>query len=372
MMQDCWQELGLQPTGDKRAIKFAYANCIKSFYVDDEPERFQNLREAYETALSEAEFLTDTVARSTVEDYGQSNHANPSRAPAQVEFGDALASQSIEAAASELELAEIDQHLNREEHASGSRNFPDPDSTLIEEIMGEAQVSVAGALALLQRVEREGRFDALDQRQSFQESLASRLIHEEPFPGQLAHLLANHFDWYRRPLRTDLQDFWDPIELLREDLREAGYGPVARNQRTTPSKEAYHTKNKDTKKSTSPNQSESGTGQKKGRLFTFGAGTLILFILLTGFRILQTCHSDNSNNTGSHPNSSHMDIKKTKKDLRKIDKFNSDKETNPGIDNRNPPVRSRSHSAQKQRQPLEPSGPESLERYNDIDQEMEF
>ncbi|MBV4422873.1 J domain-containing protein [Clostridium tyrobutyricum] len=46
-----WDILGIEPTEDKSAIKEAYASQLNLHHPEDDPEGFQALREAYETAL---------------------------------------------------------------------------------------------------------------------------------------------------------------------------------------------------------------------------------------------------------------------------------------------------------------------------------
>lgn len=66
-----WQMLGIEPTGDRQAIRRAYARCLKQLDPDQDPEAFQRLRFAYEAALAGAQ--RDTLPR---------NAAGPSRAEA--------------------------------------------------------------------------------------------------------------------------------------------------------------------------------------------------------------------------------------------------------------------------------------------------
>jgi len=51
-----WEVLGIDPTLDRRAIKKAYAFRLKTSNPEDDPEEFQELREAYEMALALAKF----------------------------------------------------------------------------------------------------------------------------------------------------------------------------------------------------------------------------------------------------------------------------------------------------------------------------
>ena len=52
-----WQELGIAPSRDPRAIKQAYAKRLKQVHPEDDPEGFQRLRAAYEWALRQAQAL---------------------------------------------------------------------------------------------------------------------------------------------------------------------------------------------------------------------------------------------------------------------------------------------------------------------------
>lgn len=56
-MSNHWERLGLEPTGDVIVIKKAYAGLLKQNRPDEAPEAYQLLRQAYEWAVSEAEWL---------------------------------------------------------------------------------------------------------------------------------------------------------------------------------------------------------------------------------------------------------------------------------------------------------------------------
>lgn len=53
----CWEFLGIEPTEDKQAIKIAYMDKLEFYHPEEDPEGFKKLREAYETALQEANSL---------------------------------------------------------------------------------------------------------------------------------------------------------------------------------------------------------------------------------------------------------------------------------------------------------------------------
>lgn len=51
-MSDIWAVLGIEPTTDKRKIKKAYAEAVKTCHPEEHPEEFKRLYEAYQAALS--------------------------------------------------------------------------------------------------------------------------------------------------------------------------------------------------------------------------------------------------------------------------------------------------------------------------------
>lgn len=50
---DCWKVLGIEPTIDKVVIKEAYIENLNLFHPEEDPEGFQRLREAYESAITQ-------------------------------------------------------------------------------------------------------------------------------------------------------------------------------------------------------------------------------------------------------------------------------------------------------------------------------
>lgn len=52
MRANCWNILGIEPTGDRRAIKRAYAKQSGRYHPEDDPDAFQALQEAYQEALA--------------------------------------------------------------------------------------------------------------------------------------------------------------------------------------------------------------------------------------------------------------------------------------------------------------------------------
>ncbi len=56
-----WQELGIEPTQDKKTIKRAYSQRLKQVHPEDDPDGFQRLRFAYEQALEQQQYFTKPI-----------------------------------------------------------------------------------------------------------------------------------------------------------------------------------------------------------------------------------------------------------------------------------------------------------------------
>ena len=57
-MLDCWHTLGIAPTPNEREVKRAYAKLVKTLRPEEDPQAFQQLREAFDHALFQAEQLS--------------------------------------------------------------------------------------------------------------------------------------------------------------------------------------------------------------------------------------------------------------------------------------------------------------------------
>lgn len=56
---NCWEQLCIKPTNDEKAIKIAYAKILKQRRPDDDPEKFMELRVAYEEAVKLSQMMSD-------------------------------------------------------------------------------------------------------------------------------------------------------------------------------------------------------------------------------------------------------------------------------------------------------------------------
>lgn len=55
---EIWETLGIEPTNDKKAIRRAYATLSREHHMEEEPELFRKISEAYQQALQSAEAVS--------------------------------------------------------------------------------------------------------------------------------------------------------------------------------------------------------------------------------------------------------------------------------------------------------------------------
>jgi len=79
---NAWASLGIDPTADVRAIKRAYARKLKHTRPDEDPEAFQELNDAYQTALQMAPYIDSDEEAEEAESV-----VLAARAPAQTPVG---------------------------------------------------------------------------------------------------------------------------------------------------------------------------------------------------------------------------------------------------------------------------------------------
>lgn len=77
-----WSSLGIDPTGDERTIKRAYAKKLKAIDVEAEPAKFIALRRQYDDALWQARWIDDDDRPVEGDDEGGDDRAAVNAAPA--------------------------------------------------------------------------------------------------------------------------------------------------------------------------------------------------------------------------------------------------------------------------------------------------
>jgi hypothetical protein len=170
-----WEELGIEPTSDARAIRRAYARRLKSIDAEADIDAFQRLRRAYEMALASA---ADNQALPTdVSDaqppIGRTRQAT--RSSIRAESGQVSSLRSGSLAGMPNVASDFAPEANLFLEALG-RALDDRDSrrvlTLLDEGMGKA-------------------FLPLKPDQPFIERVAEVLVEDQTLPAETFHRLAD-------------------------------------------------------------------------------------------------------------------------------------------------------------------------------------
>ncbi|MNZ50203.1 DnaJ domain protein [compost metagenome] len=119
MSLSIWSILGIDPTSDASQIKKAYANMLKKYHPEDDPEGYQNLREAFNEAIRRAKQGDHPINSSYIQDeehqalvplpalrWQEQNHSEPHQEKSESEL--------VEEFIAKLESLYIDLHTRCE------------------------------------------------------------------------------------------------------------------------------------------------------------------------------------------------------------------------------------------------------------------
>lgn len=168
---NCWLQLGIDPTDDPRAVRIAYARKLKNARPDDEPLRYQALREAYDLIiehLARRQANPGEAVGSPHEDVGEGDAASPETTTDSDNSPDAL--ETSAATYSPLRLTrDVHWHWINGGHEALRMAWP----------------RIALEILALPK--------ALKDETSVQ--LADYVLSNHDIPGSFIRLLADFFDW---------------------------------------------------------------------------------------------------------------------------------------------------------------------------------
>lgn len=203
---NCWQTLGLDPTGDKKVIKKAYIHLVKQYPPEDHPERFQEIRAAYEAALAWAAKVGPggpvvTASRTTVT---ITKEAPPDPAPPfpAGDLGGGFKPPDMAESLGANVHKGADPLFERPlEPGASPRSLPEAVREAIEAIEADlGEIDEAAALARFE--ETMGRFMALSDRLRFAEALYHTLSWQPTLPMDFTAAVIVRLGW---DAKTDQQ-----------------------------------------------------------------------------------------------------------------------------------------------------------------------
>lgn len=181
---DSWSQLGIEPTTDIRAIKKAYAIRLKLTHPDDDPQAYQQLREAYDWAQGYAKFhlnypsdeLGDAV--SIIE--------APPQPSASVEFTESVESMSMPAWPIPPEAIVAQDHA--------------PQAPTVESLLKDCANlwAAQGATGLVQQWPRQQALLEdlpIGEHQHASRVFARFVVEEFDLPVEVLISLTRHFQW---------------------------------------------------------------------------------------------------------------------------------------------------------------------------------
>lgn len=187
-----WEVLGLPPTGEAREIRRAYARLLKSIDVEDEPERFATLREAFERALALAEAgvivqPSEEVEESTAAD-DRWTTSDQSDVPETQPEGSVSRSETLEPdSAQHAEITEINRHAEALERLLTPH---------YNEWTNASQDEAEAMLAHWAAIAADPRLEDLGFYAQAENWIAEMVARACPFSDPLAPLVAERFGWF--------------------------------------------------------------------------------------------------------------------------------------------------------------------------------
>ncbi|WP_428240639.1 hypothetical protein [Gynuella sp.] len=190
---NCWQKLGIDPTDNKRDIKRAYSRLLKDNHPEDNPEAFQQLRDAYDQALDMAEFIVANTNEEATPHPDDTDQPSPLPiSPLDQDKPDPAAETSIGQPVIDTQSAHI--------------------GNVVLEVIKRLEVNSQQAIEFLSQTLKEDYFKGLDVRYELEGQLLERLVQQLQYDFEFTRFLEKAFHW-----RMDLSN---PHDILVNHFHE--------------------------------------------------------------------------------------------------------------------------------------------------------
>ena len=177
-----WQLLDLSPEADERAIKRAYARLLKIHRPDEDAAAFQQLREAYESALAELRWRAQWE-----EEEEQDEAPVPQPVLAAIDEGGTL---SVAPAP-----APVRAEPEEPDYSAYVRAIPEPAISMGQIRQWFAEGHEHRLLSVLPQILASEWMLSFDRRQWFEEQLLDCLEHDGHWSAAFFDQLAARMDW---------------------------------------------------------------------------------------------------------------------------------------------------------------------------------
>lgn len=224
-----WSALGIDPTGDTRAIKRAYAQKLKAVDVDAEPAKFIKLRGHYDNALWQARWIDDADAGDVVGTDGDAWDGGAGDAPVEAQLpepGDAVPG-------GDAVIADTQAPPPRRAHAT-PWSAPDVDRVEARFAVIEAQLQ-GGSAERDGVIDRELRalwsepaLEGVDAAQDAEYRLAHLALDYGAAAGFLLRLASWRYGWTRRAQRVGTD--WPISEVGPRAAAENWFAKIAKGE----------------------------------------------------------------------------------------------------------------------------------------------
>lgn len=203
---DIERELGIGPTSDKREIRRAYARRLKETHPEDNPEGFQRLREAYEAALRQADWIAEDEAEEDAAANENEQAVEPKPRPARQDRGSAGDNPEVE---------EHDDDPADDEPDAGDRKAVADMVAGLGRLLDEGDDR--GAAEALEVAAADPVMLNLNNRRMFEFMLLQEIGERDPLPPAAAKAAVRAFRWdeHWTDLPYDYQYLADRVLAVR-------------------------------------------------------------------------------------------------------------------------------------------------------------